>query len=167
MLTGDRIDKEKRENVKASLLTILCNATQIYRRTIKKGQKEAYRSKLRDITIRLVEKVDNNTITYEDIMGAIKELRNYCDSIGAAQKVINVYLKFYSVISNKDDRVLKELHCPIDSFVISKNHLNKIPLNRLSLTEYVEMQKILQKRYGMRILADIEAWDKIKNYHQV
>lgn len=158
------MDNKERENVKASLLAVLCNATQIYRKTIKKNQKEAYKLKLREIIIGLTKKVDNNTITYEDILKAIIRLRKHCDSIGAAQKPINVYLKFYSVISNKDDRILKELHCPIDSFVIHKNGLNKISLSSLDLPEYVKMQETLQKRYRMRILADIEAWDKRKDY---
>ncbi|MEK6891579.1 MAG: hypothetical protein AABX25_00170 [Nanoarchaeota archaeon] len=158
------MEESKRDNIKNSLLTVLCNATGIYRRTITAEQKKNYQIKLKEIIMRLTKKVDSDSITNKDIRNAIIELREFCGSIGASQKAINVYLKFYSVISNKKDLVLRELDCPIDSFVIKKNKLKKIALSNLNLEDYEEMQNKLNQKYEMRILADIEAWDIKKEY---
>ena len=110
----------------------------------------------------LTKKVDDNSIKNEDIRKAIIELRKFCSSIGASQKVINVYLKFYCIISNKDDKILQELDCPIDSEVIKYYNLKKIRLINLDLKEYKIMQEELRKREGMRIIAEIKAYDTKK-----
>ena len=158
------MEESKRDNIKNSLLTVLCNATGIYRRTITAEHKANYKIKLKEIIMKLTRKVDDGSIANRDIRNAIIELKEFCGSIGASQKAINVYLKFYSVISNKDDSVLKQLDCPIDSFVIKKNKLKKLSLSNLNLEDYEEMQNKLEQKYDMRILADIEAWDVKKEY---
>ena len=158
------MEESKRDSIKSSLLTVLCNATGIYRRTIIAEHKANYKVKLKEIILSIKKKIDNSSITNKDIKNSIIELREFCGSVGASQKAINVYLKFYSVISNKEDSVLKELDCPIDSFVIKKNKLKKISLSNLNLEDYEEMQNKLQQKYGMKILADIDAWDSKKEY---
>ena len=66
--------------------------------------------------MRLIPKIDSNSIASSDIRNAIKELSEKSGvSIGAAQKPINVYLKFYCAIQNKREEILRELDCPIDS----------------------------------------------------
>jgi hypothetical protein len=161
-----------RDTIKSGLLTVLCNATGIFRRTIVTN-KDQYKKKLREIIIRLTRHIDDGSITNSEIREAIKELGKVSPSIGASQKVINVYLKYYAVVSNKSDAVLNELDCPIDSFVIKENGLNSIgkkhgrkgiALTNLKLEPYEEMQHTLGQRYGMKILADVEAWDSKKAY---
>ena len=123
---GVMIKKEDKDKIKLSLLTILCNASQIYRRTIPKSRKEAYKKSVKKIIKKLIEKTDNNSITNKGIRDAINELsKNAGISIGASQKAINVYLKFYCIVSNKADNIIKELDCPIDREVIKKKSTSK------------------------------------------
>jgi hypothetical protein len=68
------------------------------------------------------------------------------------------------VIANKSDAVLRNLDCPIDSFVIKNNNLDRISLLKLDLEGYEKMQKALARKYEMKILADIKAWDSKKGY---
>jgi hypothetical protein len=103
------------DRVKSSLLTVLCNATGIYRKTIPAKHQAKYKLKLKEVILRLTRGVDDGSITNRAIRNAIMELEEFCGSIGVSQKAINVYLKFYSVISNKRDSILNELDCPIDS----------------------------------------------------
>ena len=153
------------EKIKLSLLTILCNATQIYRRTIPDDRKETYRQNLKRLILRLIPKIDSNRITNSDIRNAIKELSKRSGvSIGAAQKPINVYLKFYCVIQNKTQEILRELDCPIDSRIQIRNHLSGIPLTDIDYDIYVEMQNQLERKHSMRILADVKAYDEVKMY---
>lgn len=160
-----KINKEERDKVKLALLTVFCNATQIYRRTIPKNKKDAYKKKVKEVIISLIEKIDNNSIQNKNIRQAIQELSdNVGISIGASQKAVNVYLKVYCIVSNKDDKMLRELDCPIDSKVIKKNKLKKISLKVMNLEDYEEMQRQLQQSYGIKILADIKAWDSEKVY---
>jgi len=101
----------------------------------------------------------------EDIRNSIKKLAEVSNvSVGASQKAVNVYLKFYCIISNKPKEILTELDCPIDSKVQKRNSLKKIPLKDINFEDYVEMQNILKDKYDLRILADIEAYDEEKVY---
>ena len=156
---------ESQLKTKLALLTILCNATQIYRRTIPKEKKEKYQQNLKKIIIDLIIKIDSGTLKNEDIRGKIKKLAEIADvSIGAAQKTINVYLKFYCIVSNKSDDILKELDCPIDSKVQKNNPLKRISLKDINFDNYVNMQNILEKKYDLSIIADFEAYDESKVY---
>ena len=156
---------KKREQVKSSLLTVICNATQIYRGTIPKDKKKVYTEILRELIKNLINKIDGNSLTNEEVRKAIKELSEKSDvSIGASQKAINVYLKFYCILANKSDEIIKELDCPIDSFVIKENKLSKVSLKNMNIKNYEEMQNTLKEKYGTRLLADIEAWDDKKVY---
>mgnify|MGYP001614127137 FL=1 len=113
----------------------------------------------------LINKIDGNSLTNEEVRKAIKELSEKSDvSIGASQKAINVYLKFYCILANKSDEIIKELDCPIDSFVIKENKLSKVSLKNMNIKNYEEMQNTLKEKYGTRLLADIEAWDDKKVY---
>ena len=157
--------KEDREKIKLSHLTILSNATQVYRRTIPKSKKEEYKAVLKRVIKNLVEEADNDSLDNQKIRQSIIDLSDRIRiSIGASQKVINVYLKFYCVLGNKSDVIINELDCPIDSFVIKENKLKKVPLSKLNLKDYKEMQDVLGKKYGIRVLADVRAWDEKKGY---
>jgi hypothetical protein len=159
-----QMNTSDRNKIKSSLLTVLCNATGIYRKTIPAKHKAQYKVKLKQLILRLTMEIDANFITNHSIRKAIIALEEYCGSIGASQKAINVYLKFYAVICNKRDAVLVQLDCPIDRWVIERNRFKRTTLNKLNLEAYEEMQDILQKKYGMRILADVDAWDSRKQY---
>lgn len=149
------------KNSKLSLLTVLCNATQIWRRSIPKEKKGVFKENLSKIVLNLLIKIDSNTLKNKDIRMAIKELSSKSGlSIGVSQKPINVYLKFYCAILNKID-LLNELDCPIDSIVKKRQKLKKIALKNLDLKDYIEMQEILRKNHTIQILAD-KYWDEFK-----
>ncbi len=152
------------EMVKNSLLTVLCNATGIFRRTVDPKDKE-FKIKLEKTITKLRKQVNLGSIKNGDIRRAIKELSSATGySVGASQKPINVYLKFYAVLSSRKN-ILRELDCPIDSYVIKKNGLKRISLKKLNFEDYEEMQNTLYKKYnGTRILADILSWDIKKQY---
>jgi len=157
--------KSQLEKTKLSLLTILCNASQIYRRSIPKECKEKYQQNLKEIIREMIKKIDLNELKNEDIRNSIKKLAEVSNvSVGASQKAVNVYLKFYCIIANKAKEILKELDCPIDSKVQKRNSLKKISLKDINFEDYVEMQNILEDKYDLRILADIEAYDEGKVY---
>lgn len=157
--------EENREKIKLSLLTEFANATGIYRRTIPKDKKKTYKDNLKKLIKKLIKKVNNNSIKNKYIRKSIKNLsKNAKISTGASQKVINVYLKYYCILANKSNSIIKELDCPIDSFVIKENKLKRVSLIRLSLKDYEEMQDTLGKKYGVRLLADVRAWDDKKIY---
>jgi len=149
------------KNSKLSLLAVLCNATQIWRRSIPKEKQEVFKENLSKIILNLLIKIDSNTLKNKDIRMAIKELSSKSGlSIGVSQKPINVYLKFYCAILNKID-LLNELDCPIDSIVKKKQNLKNIALKNLDLKDYIEMQEILRKNHTIQILAD-KYWDESK-----
>jgi len=50
--------KSQLEKTKLSLLTILCNASQIYRRSIPKECKEKYQQNLKEIIREMIKKID-------------------------------------------------------------------------------------------------------------
>lgn len=157
--------EEDREKIKLSFLTIMANATQVYRGTIPKSKKEMYKKTLKRLIKKLTQKVDTDSIKNNDIRNAINDLSRIAKiSVGASQKVINVYLKFYCVLGNKSDSIINELDCPVDSFVIKENKLKKVPLSKLNLEDYELMQNTLEKRYKTRLLADVISWDDKKGY---
>ena len=165
-----KMEKSEIEAVRYSLLRILCNAIGTYRKTIEPDKKDGYKSNLKKIIGKLIDKIDNNAITNTDIRNSITELKENCGiSIGASQKAINVYLKYYCIVANKENEILKELDCPIDSSIITflrkHNEFKKISLKNLDdLKEYEKIQNKLEKEYTMKILADIELYDKKKAY---
>ena len=92
--------KQDKDAVKLSLLTIICNATQIYRGTIPLNQKEIFKKNLRKTIEKLITKTDSNQLKNSDIRNSIIKLASDSNvSIGATQKAINVYLKVYCIIS--------------------------------------------------------------------
>ncbi len=145
-------------------MTLLCNATGIYRKTVN-NNKIKFKTELAKLIFRLRKRVDSGSIKNSNIRKAIKKLSSTThQSIGASQKPINVYLKFYVIISGKR-KILRELDCPIDSYVIKMNHLKKISLKNLDFKNYKEMQDLIYKKYnGLRIMADILSWDNKKQY---
>ena len=82
--------------------------------------KREFHKQLLDSILELVKKADNGTLTNHDVRGAIKELTEKTKvSVGQAQKVINVYLKYYCILKDKTN-LLRELDCPIDSAIAKR-----------------------------------------------
>ena len=81
--------------------------------SIGKGNR-AFKAELFNSILQLAEKVDNATLTNQDIREKIREIVKETNvSVGQAQKVINVYLKYYCILRDKAG-LIKELDCPID-----------------------------------------------------
>ena len=79
-----------------------------------KGKIE-FRERLLEYCTYLMEKIDNETLKNSDIREKIRELTKIDVnniSFGQAQKVVNVTLKQYCFIMNKE-KLLKELDCPL------------------------------------------------------
>ena len=152
--------------------------------------KLAFKKRLFDTILSLVEKVDTETLTNIDVRSGIRRLAEEADvTVGQAQKVINVYLKYYCVLRDKQS-LIKELDCPIDSGIVKhvwkqltledkvdiENRLSLAQhgvklnwiffseisrLNKLDLLTYELLQKRLEEMGdGIRLLVDFEIYDK-------
>ena len=152
--------------------------------------KLAFKKRLFDTILSLVEKVENGTLTNIDVRSGICRLAEEADvTTGQAQKVINVYLKYYCVLRDKQS-LIKELDCPIDSRIVKhvwkqltpedkvdiENRLSLaqhgVRLNWIFFSEITRLNKLdfltyelLQKRLeemgnGIRLLDDFEIYDK-------
>lgn len=125
-----------------------------------------FKKKLFDSIMKLSKKADSLNLTNKDIRRKIMNLSKEANvSIGQSQKVINVYLKFYCIITNKPLSIIKELDCPLDSQIMSTfktKNLRKTPLKKLNdFDEYVAWQNHLENiGNGIRLRPDIEAYDK-------
>jgi hypothetical protein len=152
--------------------------------------KLAFKKRLFDTILSLVEKVENGTLANIDVRAGICRLAEEADvTTGQAQKVVNVYLKYYCVLRDKQS-LIKELDCPIDSRIVKhvwkqltpedkvdiENRLSLaqhgVRLNWIFFSEITRLNKLgfltyelLQKRLeemgnGIRLLDDFEIYDK-------
>jgi histone H3/H4 len=126
--------------------------------------KQAFKRALFSAINRLRKKADRKTLKNEDIRKEIKELaRKTGASVGQSQKGINVYLKYYCILTNKPKKIIRELDCPLDSTIISKfgKGQEKIRLKDMRFTSYMKFQNRLEKEgNGIRLKPDIEIYDK-------
>jgi hypothetical protein len=153
------------ELIKLSLFKDICNATGVYRKTVSKEEKKNFDKNAIDIIKDLISKVDSNQIKNADIRDAIKklsELSGFKDRVGSSQKVINVYLKYYCVVANKSEEIIKELDCPIDSRVRKEYRLEDISIKNMTFNDYTNYQNVIEARYKIRVIADVYAYDEIK-----
>jgi len=91
--------------------------------------------------------------------------KNASASIGQTQKIINVYLKYYCILSRKPPEIIKELDCPLDSQIMTKYktpYLTKTSLREMTeISWYVAWQKRLEFiGNGVRLSPDIKTYDK-------
>jgi hypothetical protein len=125
-----------------------------------------FKRKLFSACIELSKKADNQTLINNQIREKIKAISDETKvSIGQAQKVVNVYLKYYCLLTEKSLAIIKELDCPLDSQIMSKfktKNLRKISLkNLIDFNEYIAWQNHLENiGNGMRLGPDIETYDK-------
>jgi hypothetical protein len=116
--------------------------------------------------IELANKSDNGTLRNADIRNKIAEISKSANaSIGQTQKIINVYLKYYCILTRKPPEIIKELDCPLDSQIMTKYKTSY--LTRTSLREmtdigwHVAWQKQLESiGNGVRLSPDIKTYDK-------
>lgn len=159
--------KDISEIVKQVLTPMFYKETQLGRSLGKKDKefKNALKNALFISINKLREKADNGTLKNEEIRKEIKELSEKTGvTIGQSQKVINVYLKYYCILTNKPEEIIRELDCPLDSGIINKfgkGYEKLIRLKDMGFNSYVEFQNRLEKEgNGIRLKPDIEIYDK-------
>jgi|GEM_PF-5138165 len=147
-----------------------------------------FKRKLFESIQRLAEKADASTLVNRDIRQEVAFLAKDGITVGQAQKVINVYMKYYSILREKLN-LIKELDCPVDSGMIRlvwsnltdkdklalQRMLNpkrlSIPLsvlfsemarlNNMDFRLYTFIQDVTERiGNGIRILPDLEVYDK-------
>jgi len=144
-----------------------------------------FKKKLLDSILRLTKEADGNTLINNKIREEIRGLAVNHVSTGQAQKVINVYMKYYCILREKTG-LLRELDCPIDSGIAKviwetltpedKKELSKLlpsalpfgyaysffsKLININYPLYEFFQKCLEKMgSGIRIKPDIEVYDR-------
>ncbi len=115
--------------------------------------------------LELANKADKGTLKNEDIRNKIVEIsKNAKCSIGQTQKIINVYLKYYCILTKKSPEIIKELDCPLDSQIMAKyqtSGLWKYSLRELNdIGRYIAWQKRLELiGCGIRLSPDIKTYD--------
>jgi len=148
-----------------SAYLIFFNATMISRSVGKnlKGNKTVkdFKIKVFEKVCMLTRKIDTATLAEDDIIDSINNLsKEFQISFGQAQKPINVILKCHFYLTkNSDNNIKKILHCPIDSFNLKRLGRGGIYLTKINKEMYLELQKDIQKRSGIKIEFDTE-WDK-------
>jgi hypothetical protein len=116
--------------------------------------------------LELAKKADNGTLRNADIRNRIVETsKNANASIGQTQKIINVYLKYYCILTRKPPEIIKELDCPLDSQIMTKYktpYLTKTSLREMTeINWYVAWQEHLEFiGNGARLSPDIKTYDK-------
>jgi hypothetical protein len=155
--------KDDLEIVKQVLVPMFCKEAQLGR-SLRRKDKEFNNALFASIN-RLREKADNGVLKNDDVRNEINELsQKFGVSVGQSQKAINVYLKYYCILTNKPEEIIKELDCPLDSGIISefgRGHEKKIRLKNMGLESYLEFQNRLEKKgNGIRLKPDIEIYDK-------
>jgi len=150
--------------VRKSLIPMFYKEAQLGRSIGRKNIK--FKKELYKGISRLLKKLDNHSLTNQHIRNEIKRISKSSHvTIGQAQKAINVYLKYYCILTSKSQKVIKELDCPLDSSImktfktksLKKQHLK----NMKDFNEYEKWQKHLyEKGSGIRLQPDIKTYDK-------
>ena len=112
-----------RRSAKDTLLVMIYEESQIGRsissyvgKSMAKEKSEKFKNLLIEEARNLRTMVDNKTITNQIIRSSILELsKNSSLPIGHAQKVLNVFLKYYCLMTGSPIEVISELDCPLDS----------------------------------------------------
>jgi hypothetical protein len=129
-------------------------------------ENQEFKKQVFDSCIELANKADNGTLRNGDIRNRIVEIsKNANASIGQTQKIINVYLKYYCILTRKSLEIIKELDCPLDSQVMTKHKepfLKKRSLKGMTeISCYLDWQEHLKSiGKGIRLNPDITTYDK-------
>lgn len=159
---------DEMRDLELKLLIIEYNKASQLDRSFSKTQlsqtkKIEFRERLLEYCLFLMKKIDDETLKNSDIRGKIRELTKIDENIsfGQAQKVINVTLKSYCFIANKEN-LLKELDCPLDTTTMRGNRIIHNKMIAVNEDDYLKYQNIYYKEFaGLRILKDCE-YDKMR-----
>jgi hypothetical protein len=128
-------------------------------------KKQVFKKQVFDSCLELANKADNGTLRNEDIRNKIIEIsKNAKCSVGQTQKLVNVYLKYYCILTKKPPEIIRELDCPLDSQIMEKyktSGLWKYSLREMTdFSRYVAWQKRLEFiGNGIRLSPDIKTYD--------
>lgn len=156
------------EIVKQVLVPMFYNESQIGRsfRSVDAASIRFFKKELLHAILELASKVDDGSLTNNDIRNYIRAIcEKTCGSVGQAQKVINVYLKYYTILTKTDFKIFKQLDCPLDSKIMSK-YAKQFGLRQTSLRLMTDMntyetwQRRLEKNgKSLRLKADLLTYD--------
>jgi hypothetical protein len=154
------------EIVKQVLIPMFYKEDQLGR-SLRENNKR-FKVELSNAILQLARLADEKRLKNKDIRTTIKEVsRKSGVSIGQAQKTINVYLKYYCILTKKPIEIIKELDCPLDSMIMTKFKSKALNLKKASLKgmtdfdTYIAWQNHLEQvGNGLRLKADIETYDK-------
>jgi hypothetical protein len=155
------VENKVMEMVRQVLVPMFYKESQIGR-SLNRGKRK-FKKALFDSIAKLRKKADNGTLRNVDIRREIKKLSQKTKkSIGQSQKVINVYLKYYCVLTGKPLKIIRELDCPLDSRILSKFESRKLRLKSLEdFKVYKKIQKNIEKEgKGIRLMPDIKIYDE-------
>lgn len=160
--------EDLRRLAKDTLLVMLYGESQIgrsisaYDKKDNTFNKEKFKKIVLEETRRLGDMVDNKTLTNKAIRDAILDLSEKGGvTIGHAQKILNVYLKYYSLLTGSPPEIISELDCPLDGIIM--NHKERI-MNIQTFEKYLKYQDRFEKN-GIRLIED-KKYDeqKISNF---
>ena len=150
--------------VRQVLVPLFYKETQLDRSLRKNNQQ--FKKQVFSSCIELADKADKGILRNEDIRNKIVEISKDANcSVGQTQKIINVYLKYYCILTKKPAEIIRELDCPLDSQIMSKyqtSDLRKYSLRDMTdFSHYVAWQKRLEIiGNGVRLSPDIKTYDK-------
>jgi hypothetical protein len=118
--------------------------------------KKKFRETLLSEIVFLMGKVDDESLKNEDIRNSIRKIKNVDEAIsfGQAQKVVNVSLKQYCFVTNKNENILKELDCPLDRTTMKGCKIKHNNMKNVDEEDYKNYQKRFEED-GARIFRDI------------
>jgi hypothetical protein len=132
-------------------------------KTLKKPKRiKNFKSKVFKELEKLTDLMNIGKLKEKNILESIKSLnRRFHISFGQAQKPINVILKYhFYMTNNKNDKIKKVLHCPLDSIIIKDGlGMKKIPLTKINKKKYMELQHEIQNRCSFKVEFDTR-WDE-------
>ena len=149
-----------KERAKDVFIAIIYKESQVFRPLGKRGTNvdNGFRTKVFAACKRLREIVDQDSIKTQDIRQEIENMSRVTNtSIGQSQKVINVFLKFYCLITNKTESLIRELDCPLDRNSIRKlvpQKERKALKDIKSIDDYLFYQRKAEEQFGVRLFAD-------------
>jgi hypothetical protein len=152
---------EKMREMEIKLLIIEYNKASQLDRSLSKTKlshkkKIEFRIRLLNISIKLMNMIDNGTLTNKIIRNKIRELKSIDKNIsfGQAQKVLNVCLKQYCFIVNKLE-LIKELDCPLDTITMKGYGIKNNKMKNVNEDDYIKYQNnYFVQNNGIRILKD-------------
>lgn len=159
---------EKMRLLELKLFVIEFNRASQLDRSISKNPRKpspGFRKALVDTCLSLIQEMDDNVLTSENIRAGIKKLSTkYNVSYGQAQKVVNVCLKQYMFLTKKYE-FASVLDCPLDSTTMKGCKISHNKMNSVNANDYEKYQNLFNDEFELKILKDVKYDEqRIKNY---